>query len=258
MTSTTTKSDAVQPEAETAAYLFDDWFDPIEAGLRNRVRDFIETMIRSELDAALARPRYARRPDVSEGVADPGVVDPGVAGYRHGSRTRALTGTFGKTEIAVPRARLKSDDGTTSEWKSKALRAYQRRTKAADALIASTYLAGTNTRRVRRALAALFGGAVGKDTVSRVWRKVKTDWEAWNARSLADEPIVRLILDGTVVRVRLDKKATSISLLVVIGVREDGQKVLLAVRDMGGETTEAWRTVLDDLIARDLRRRVEQ
>jgi transposase-like protein len=55
--------------------------------------------------------------------------------------------------------------------------------------------------------------------VSRVWRKVKTDWEAWCARSLADEPIVRLILDGTVVRVRLDRKATAISLLVVIGVR---------------------------------------
>ena len=165
----------------------------------------------------------------------------GVAGHRHGSRTRTLTGTFGSTEITVPRARIDAGDGTTSEWKSKSLRAYQRRTKAADALIASTYLAGTNTRRVRRALAALFGGAVGKDTVSRVWRKVKTDWEAWNSRSLADEPIVRLILDGTVVRVRLDRKATSISLLVVIGVREDGQKILLAVRNMGGETTEAWR-----------------
>ncbi len=60
MTSTTTKPDAVQPDAETAGYLFDDWFDPIEAGLRDRVRDFIETMIRTELDAALARPRYAR------------------------------------------------------------------------------------------------------------------------------------------------------------------------------------------------------
>ena len=46
----------------------------------------------------------------------------------------------------------------------------------------------------RRALAALFGGAVGKDTVSRVWRKVKGDWDAWNARSLKDEPIIRLIL----------------------------------------------------------------
>jgi hypothetical protein len=42
-------------------------------------------------------------------------------------------------------------------------------------------------------------------------QKVKADWDAWNARSLAAEPIVRLILDGTVVRVRLDRKATSIA-----------------------------------------------
>ena len=61
----------------------------------------------------------------------------------------------------------------------------------------------------------------------------------WNARSLAAEPIVRLILDGTVVRVRLDRKATSIVLLVVLGVRPDGQKVLLAVKNMGGETSQA-------------------
>jgi putative transposase len=248
MTSITTKPPADQPEAGTAVYLFDDWFDPIEAGLRDRVRAFIETMIRGELDAALARPRYARRLDASDGA------DAGVAGHRHGSRTRTLTGTFGSTEIAVPRARLKAGDGKTAEWKSQALRAYQRRTLAADALIAGCYLAGTNTRRVRRALGALFGGAVGKDTVSRVWRKVKSDWEAWNARSLSNEPIVRLILDGTVARVRLDRKATSISLLVVIGVRADGQKVLLAIKSMGGESTEAWRTVLDDLIKRGLKR----
>jgi hypothetical protein len=63
---------------------------------------------------------------------------------------------------------------------------------------------------VKRALATLFAGAVSKDTVSRVWRKVKSDWDAWNAHSLAEEPIVRLILDGTVVRVRLDRKATAI------------------------------------------------
>jgi transposase-like protein len=116
-------------------------------------------------------------------------------------------------------------------------------------LIAGCYLSGTNTRRVRRALHALFGGAVGKDTVSRVWRKVKSDWETWNARSLADEPIVRLILDGTVVRVRLDREATSISVLIVIGVRADGQKVLLAIKSMGGESTQAWRAVLDVIAA---------
>ena len=84
-------------------------------------------------------------------------------------------GSFGRVEIEVPRARLNTPDGRTTEQKSTALRAYQRRTFVADALIAGAYLAGTNTRRVRRALASLFGGEVGKDTVSRVWRKAKSD-----------------------------------------------------------------------------------
>jgi putative transposase len=248
MTSITTKPDSLQHEAETAPQLFDDWFDPIETEVRGRARQFIEELIRGELDEALARPRYGR----SKTAGDEERA--GVVGHRHGSRKRSLTGTFGPVEIDVPRARLNSLEGRTTEWKSQALRAYQRRTLAADALIASCYLAGTNTRRVRRALAALFGGTVGKDTVSRTWRKVKSDWDAWNARSLVEEPIVRLILDGTVVRVRLDRKATSVSLLVVLGVRADGQKVLLAIKSMGGESAEAWRTVLDDLIRRGLQR----
>src|SRR5262249_6853846 len=157
-------------------------------------------MIESELETALARPRYGRRPtaDVQNGDWPKGLT-----GHRHGHRSRSLMGTFGRVEIAMPRARLEGAAGQATQRKRSALRAYQRRTKQADSLIAGAYLAGTNTRRVRRALAAVFGGAVGKDTVSRVWRKVKGDWEAWNARSLAEEPIIRLILDGTVVRVRL-------------------------------------------------------
>src|SRR5256885_12237538 len=204
MTSNSTKLPVLGSDAEIAVGLLDEWFDPIEAGLRDRVRELIQTMIESELEAVLSRPRYARRPK-----ADPernGAC--GVAGHRHGHRSRSLLGTFGRVEIAVPRARLDTAEGKTTEWKSKAPRAYQRRTKQADSLIAGAYLAGTNTRRVRRALAAVFGGAVSKDTVSRGGRKGKADWDAWNARSLAAEPIVRLILDGTVVRVRLDRKAT--------------------------------------------------
>jgi putative transposase len=247
MTSDITKSDCAQLANEGQPLLFDNWFDPIESAVRARVRGFIEELIENELDAVLARPRYGRR-------AKDGDDEPGVAGHRHGQRQRTITGTFGKTAITVPRARLEAGDGRTTEWQSCALRAYQRRTLAADALIAGTYLAGTNTRRVRRALKALFGGTVGKDTVSRTWRKVKSDWDSWNARSLADEPIVRLILDGTMVRVRLDRKATAISLLVVLGVRADGQKMLLAIKSMGSESAEAWRGVLDDLTRRGLRR----
>ena len=126
-------------------------------------------------------------------------------------------------------------------------------TKQVKALIAGTYLSGTNTRRVKRALAALFGSAVGKDMVSRTRRMVKVDWDAWNGRDLAAEDIVRLILDGTIVRVRLDRKATNISLLVLLGVRRDGQKVLLAVKNIGGESEMTWRGILDGLIARGLR-----
>src|SRR5450755_2405149 len=222
MKNVTSKPELSHPAIESNSHLFDDWFDPIENMIRGQVRGLIEEMVRGELDATLSRPRYGRRAGHSEGRDLTTAV---VTGHRHGSRVRTLTGTFGKTEIAVPRARLNTSDGKTKEWKSQSLRNYQRRTLAADALIAGAYLSGTNTRRVRRALFALFGGSVGKDTVSRVWRKVKGDWDTWNCRSLPD----------------------------VIGVREDGQKVLL-VKQMGGESAEAWRTVLDDLVKRGLRR----
>src|SRR5208337_2767905 len=179
MTKDTTKDAAVAAEH----LLFDDWFDAIEDGVRARVRGFIETMLEEELSGALSRPRYVRLKPGEDEAAPP------VVGVRHGHRERTLTGTFGKMRVAVPRARLTGADGKTSEWRSASLRAYQRRTKAADALIAGAYLSGTNTRRVRRALNAVFAGPVGKDVVSRAWRKVKGDWgclERASARPGAD------------------------------------------------------------------------
>jgi putative transposase len=240
--STKPAGDAVAPEL----FAGEEWFDPLEVGVRLRIRGFIEAMLESELDAALSRGRYERR--LPSGEREQAGV-----GHRHGHRERSLTGTFGPVRLRVPRARLATSDGGTAEWKNATIPAYRRRTRQAEALIAGAYLAGANTRRVRRALGALFGDSVGKDTVSRAWRKAKTDWEAWNRRDLSNEPIVRLILDGTVVRVRLDRKATSVSLLVVLGVRADGQKILLAVKTMGGESEAAWRGVLDDLVRRGLK-----
>ena len=229
--------------------------DPIEERLRMNVRATIEAVFEEELASFLGRLRYDR----GDGPAK---------GYRHGHRERQLTGTFGTETVRVPRARIEDDAGKVTEWRSKALPRYQRLTKKAEALIAAVYLSGTNTRRVKRALFGLFEGAVGKDVVSRAWRKVKVDRDAWCARSLADEDIIRIILDGTVIRTRIDKKATNISVPAAIGVRRDGQKVLLSIRNMGGESTAAWRrsgglrgrtaaTVLphlDDLDARGLKR----
>src|SRR6476660_7509167 len=101
MTKDTTKEAAVAAEA----LLLDDWFDAIEDGVRARARGFIETMLEEELSEALSRPRYGRRKPGEDEAA------PSVVGVRHGHRERTLTGTFGKTRIAVPRARLTGEDG---------------------------------------------------------------------------------------------------------------------------------------------------
>src|SRR5438045_8438619 len=125
MENITRKSNSSQPAAETAGYLFDDWFDPIEAGVRDRVRGFIQAMVEGELDAALRRPRYGRRSQASSGDAD---GPAGVTGHRHGHRSRSLMGTFGRNRnrgSARPARRPRWPD---DEWKSKILRAYQRRT----------------------------------------------------------------------------------------------------------------------------------
>jgi putative transposase len=96
MPSVTTKLEATQPPTANASHLFDDWFDPIEVGVRDRVREFIEEMIRGELDAALSRPRYGRQVR----TAADGEDTRGIVGHRHGSRMRKLTGTFDETKIS--------------------------------------------------------------------------------------------------------------------------------------------------------------
>ena len=214
-----------------------DWFDPLEEAVRGQVRSFIEQLLEEELEVALGRGRYERGARSN--------------GRRHGHRPRQLVTTFGPLSLSVPRARLHHETGE-QEWKSALLPAYKRLSRRAEALIAEAYLAGMNTRRVRRALAKLFEGRVGKDMVSRAWQRTRSAWEAWQKRALAGDDIVRLILDGTVVKVRLGQKATAISLLIVLGVRRDGQKVVLAIKNMGGESEAAWRAVLDDLTSRGL------
>jgi hypothetical protein len=109
MTNATTKPDSSQLEAETAPQLFDNWFDPIETEVRARAQEFIEELIRDEFDAVLARPHYGRiRMASSEERA-------GITGHRRGIWTRSLTGTFGPIEIEVPRARLNTPEGKTTE-----------------------------------------------------------------------------------------------------------------------------------------------
>ncbi len=119
----------------TALFAGDAWLDPIEAGIRDRIRGFIGELLEQELTTALGRGRHERAPDTPKG-------------YRHGTRDRQLTGSFGPIELSVPHARLAAPDGGIQEWRSAVLPRYVRMTRQIKALIAGAYLAGTNTRRV--------------------------------------------------------------------------------------------------------------
>jgi transposase-like protein len=142
------EKDSTSLPGTEALFAGEAWFDPIEAGVRGRIRGFIEAMLEEELTAALGRGRYQRGSDSR--------------GHRHGRRERELLGSFGPVSVSVPRARLAQADGPTREWRSAVLPRHARMTRQVEALIAAAYLAGTNTRRVGRALGALFRGAVGK------------------------------------------------------------------------------------------------
>ena len=134
-------------------FLGEDWFDPLEAAVRGRIRGFIEELLEAELETALQRGRYDRR-----GAA---------LGHRHGHRERQLIGTFGPVRVSVPRARLSRRTPRHRNGATRRFLPTSGSTPRAEAVIAGAYLAGTNTRRVRRALGALFGGAIGKSLPPR-------------------------------------------------------------------------------------------
>jgi putative transposase len=158
--------------------------DTIEQVMRERVRATIEAIVEEELAAALGAPRGARVGDQRQG-------------YRHGGRARLLTTSLGPTTLRVPRARLQQPEGGTAEWRSRMLPRYQRRTARVDEAILGVYLSGTNSRRLRGALAPLLrGGPLSKDAVSRLVGRLKSDFEEWRQRDLSQGAIRYLMLDG--------------------------------------------------------------
>lgn len=126
----------------------------LEELMRERIRATIETIVEEELKGALGAARSQRV----------GLIR---SGYRHGKRTRTLTTSLGPTTIAMPGARIEDEDGRRREWCSRIIPRYQRRTEGVDEAILGVYLSGTNTRRLRGALAPLLRGApLSKDARS--------------------------------------------------------------------------------------------
>jgi transposase-like protein len=218
--------------------------DSIEMAMRLRIRDTIEALVHQELDAALGAVKSARVGETREG-------------YRHGTRERTLTTSLGPTTIAMPRARLRPTDRPTTEWRSETVRRYQRRTSRVDEAILGVYLAGTNTRRIKGALAPLLrGGPLSKDAVSRLVGRLREDFQTWRTRDLTDEDIRYVFMDGWYPKVRIGGRRVRVPVLVTLGVRATGERVVLDLRLAGEESAASWREVVTSLVARQLTRPV--
>jgi putative transposase len=229
-----------KPGAEKeAARIFDR--DTLEAAVRRRVRTVIEAVIESELEAALGAAPSAR-------------VGKERRGYRNGRRERQLTTSLGPTTIAMPRARVFEGEAA-SEWRSQAVGRYQRRTARVDEAILGVYLAGTNTRRLRGALAPLLGdGPLSKDAISRLVGRLRDDFEVWRNRDLGTDDIRYLQMDGWYPKVRLGRQRVRVPVLVTLGVKGNGERIVVDLRLVGEETSAAWGDVITHLVARGLGR----
>lgn len=218
--------------------------DTIEVAMRARVRETIEAIVEEELEAALGARKSARVGDTRQG-------------YRHGSRERTLTTSLGPTTMAMPRARVRQADGTSAEWRGETIERYQRRTRRVDEAILGIYLAGTNTRRIKGALAPLLrGGPLSKDAVSRLVGRLREDFDTWRTRDLADEDIRYVFMDGWYPNVRIGGRRERVPVLVTLGVRANGERVVLDLRLVGEESAASWTEVVAGLAARHLTRPV--
>lgn len=218
--------------------------DSIEIAMRTRIRETIEAFVEEELNAALGARKSVR-------------VGESRQGYRHGTRERTLTTSLGPTTFARPRARIQQAGGTRTEWRSETVRRYERRTTRVDEAILGVYLAGGNTRRIKGALAPLLrGGPLSKDAVSRLVGRLREDFETWRARDLADDEIRYVFMDGWYPKVRIGGRRERVPVLVTLGVRANGERVVLDLRLVGEESAASWTEVVASLVGRHLARPV--
>ena len=214
--------------------------DRLSEALRGKVREVILTLAEAELSEVLAVLPYERKGERR--------------GYRNGKRERWISTGLGATAIELPRARL-SEGGEEKEWQSRLIERYQRRARSVDGALLGCYLSGANGRRIRGALSPLLRGApLSKSAVSRIVGRLQALFTDWRKRSLKTEAVVFLYLDGIALRVRIANKVVSAPVLVALGVKADGQKVVLDLELLQSESSECWGGFVEGLIERGLKR----
>jgi len=167
---------------------------------------------------------------------------------RNGSHAaREVTTAAGAVPVRAPRVNDKRTDETTGQRKrfaSAILPAWARKSPQVAEVLPLLYLHGLSSSDFAPALEQFLGSGAGLSaaTVTRLTTQWQDDAAAFNKRSLTDTDYVYVWVDGIHLKVRLEQD--KVCLLVMIGVRADGTKELIALDDGHRESTESWADLL--------------
>jgi len=163
---------------------------------------------------------------------------------------RTIQTGIGNIAVEVPRTRDRGGEGII--FHSALLPPYLKRTKQMDELIPWLYLKGISSGNMHEALESLVGPAakgLSPTNVIRLKTQWEQDFETFNKRNLSDKQYVYFWVDGIYLEARLEEKQC---MLVIIGVRADGRKELVALSGGFRESEISWKGVLLDLKNRGL------
>src|SRR3954467_5880679 len=173
------------------------------------------------------------------------------------ARERKVTVGSGTVAVRAPRVndkRVEPATGERQKFNSKILPAYARRSPKVTEVLPILYLHGLSTGDFEPALRDLLGedaSGLSATSITRLTKAWQGGDEQFRTRSLRFHRYAYLFIDGVHFSVRLGED-DRLCLLVVIGVREDGVKELLAGEDGYRESTASWSQVLRDLRDRGL------
>jgi len=204
----------------------------------------IAAALQIEVDEYLARFRGER-----DAAGHAVVVRNGTA------RPRPVTTGVGPLTLAAPRVNdRRVVDGVRQKFTSAILPPYVRRSPRVESVLPLLYLHGLSSGDFREALPALLGpeaAGLSSSAILRLTKAWTAEYEAFRRRDLTDRDYVYLWADGVHFTIRLEEER--LCTLVVIGVRPDGTKEVVALEDGYRESAESWRTLLRDLTRRGLR-----
>lgn len=167
-------------------------------------------------------------------------------GYRSGHYSRSLTTTSGEVELKMPKLKGVS-------FETAIIERYRRRESSVEEALIEMYLAGVSVRRVEDITEALWGTKVSPSTISELNKKAYVHIEEWRNRMLHGGKYSYVYVDGIYLKRNWGGEFENVSILVAIGVNEDGYREVLGAGEGMKEDKAGWIGFLQWLRGRGLK-----